>query len=504
MDHQQRLGKPAPNVAQSKLQQEKQMEGEPLNCTHSELCTYLQGLAEGYLATSCLDIIPYARSKSTPIASKSYQHGKKTVVFHGFQSLEMLRPLTASRGEDLLTWFQEDFRARTSVAPEREQASTEREVPCGSTWRESSARYCRNSSSWKTHLCLWDEALESSSLTLPRWGMMRDGVLWERMTQALPTSENESGLWRTPMACDWKNMSCSSQIYLQDQVKMWPTPQAHKTTRSGEIVNADGTPWDGIRKPHSKTSGRPITTALADAVKMWPTPTRNDAVGAGYQRANGNHYFTLPGAVGATKHLPPEMEEKRMRTWPTPVASMAKENQKPRTPGTKGTQTTLAIEAGGSLNPTWVEWLMNWPKGWTDIETNCKHEYKYWKTASAANGDGNLLREMWFNREAGAPPQGQEPNEQPTGEHPSSVFDLPRRRASDASASVMRGLRENLSAEAVETSEIVREFRLQQDSRKELSRVAVGVKCRVDRLKAIGNGQVPSVAALAWRVLGGG
>jgi DNA (cytosine-5)-methyltransferase 1 len=34
-----------------------------------------------------------------------------------------------------------------------------------------------------------------------------------------------------------------------------------------------------------------------------------------------------------------------------------------------------------------------------------------------------------------------------------------------------------------------------------LGRVANGVACRVDRLKAIGNGQVPSVAATAWNVL---
>jgi DNA (cytosine-5)-methyltransferase 1 len=34
-----------------------------------------------------------------------------------------------------------------------------------------------------------------------------------------------------------------------------------------------------------------------------------------------------------------------------------------------------------------------------------------------------------------------------------------------------------------------------------LGRVADGVACRVDRLKAIGNGQVPIVAALAWRLL---
>ena len=35
----------------------------------------------------------------------------------------------------------------------------------------------------------------------------------------------------------------------------------------------------------------------------------------------------------------------------------------------------------------------------------------------------------------------------------------------------------------------------------ELGRVAHGVACRVDRLRALGNGQVPAVAALAWRIL---
>lgn len=41
-------------------------------------------------------------------------------------------------------------------------------------------------------------------------------------------------------------------------------------------------------------------------------------------------------------------------------------------------------------------------------------------------------------------------------------------------------------------------------SEPELGRVANGVACRVDRLKAIGNGQVPAVAALAWDILSKG
>jgi DNA (cytosine-5)-methyltransferase 1 len=40
-------------------------------------------------------------------------------------------------------------------------------------------------------------------------------------------------------------------------------------------------------------------------------------------------------------------------------------------------------------------------------------------------------------------------------------------------------------------------------SEPDVGRVADGVAARVDRLKAIGNGQVPIVAATAWRILNG-
>jgi hypothetical protein len=28
----------------------------------------------------------------------------------------------------------------------------------------------------------------------------------------------------------------------------------------------------------------------------------------------------------------------------------------------------LATQVGGKLNPEWVEWLMGWPLGWTDLK----------------------------------------------------------------------------------------------------------------------------------------
>ena len=91
--------------------------------------------------------------------------------------------------------------------------------------------------------------------------------------------------------------------------------------------------------------------------------------------------------------------------WPTPVHSEARQGLQIRREGKKGTQTSLSTAVltwptprtkgmcggtgswdllnknttveearlmgagnGGQLNPPWVEWLMGWPVGWTDLK----------------------------------------------------------------------------------------------------------------------------------------
>jgi hypothetical protein len=74
-------------------------------------------------------------------------------------------------------------------------------------------------------------------------------------------------LYPTPVSQDWKHRGPNSkQQGLADVVRKWPTPSANKITKSGEIKNSDGTPWDGVSKPHSAKTGKPIQTALADCV----------------------------------------------------------------------------------------------------------------------------------------------------------------------------------------------------------------------------------------------
>ena len=45
-----------------------------------------------------------------------------------------------------------------------------------------------------------------------------------------------------------------------------------------------------------------------------------------------------------------------------------------------GRTSRMGLEAhvGGKLNPTWVEWLMGWPTGWTDLKPLAMDKYRQW------------------------------------------------------------------------------------------------------------------------------
>ena len=37
-----------------------------------------------------------------------------------------------------------------------------------------------------------------------------------------------------------------------------------------------------------------------------------------------------------------------------------------------------AVATGGQLNPDWVEWLMGWPEGWTDLKPLGMDKFQVW------------------------------------------------------------------------------------------------------------------------------
>jgi len=101
---------------------------------------------------------------------------------------------------------------------------------------------------------------------------------------------------------------------------------------------------------------------LGMAVRMWHTPTASDKDG----RPRWDHRAS-PGYVRA-KPVPNLMAQV-MERWRTPQARDGdpRGTQNPEKRKAGGHSVGLDDQVGGSLNPTWVEWLMGFPLGWTDL-----------------------------------------------------------------------------------------------------------------------------------------
>jgi len=58
--------------------------------------------------------------------------------------------------------------------------------------------------------------------------------------------------------------------------------------------------------------------------------------------------------------------------WPTPAARDYKDSAGAKSQAERGRTAgdSLGVSVGGALNPTWVEWLMGFPEGWTDLSAS--------------------------------------------------------------------------------------------------------------------------------------
>ena len=84
--------------------------------------------------------------------------------------------------------------------------------------------------------------------------------------------------------------------------------------------------------------------------RVWPTPT----VCGNYNRKGASASSGDGLATAVLKCATPTA-----RDWRSGKASQATHDKNSR---------PLSEQIGGSLNPTWVEWLMGWPLGWTDLK----------------------------------------------------------------------------------------------------------------------------------------
>ena len=306
--------------------------------------TYLQEQGEESSADNFSDIPQSVLLRLRNTLDESSSKGSETESCLDSLSGMTSAPSTESRGDGKSMLSPADSPARTSAQQVKEQESTASDPGYGEKWPESFAKYDLDSSLWKTHQYSLLEDLELFSETWPRWGTMRDGACWEQTTQARHTSGKGSGYWQTPVADDSVNrlkgkINSRGEPKLSAQVLL-PTP-----TASSYGNNRGG------------SSGRKgeVRLSLASMASQdsWPTPT----VCGNYNRKG----VSKKSGDGLATAVWSKDGKSRMDQLPNRVAY-------------GGDQTRQK----GQLNPEWVEWLMGWPIGWTDLNPSGMVKFQQW------------------------------------------------------------------------------------------------------------------------------
>ena len=158
------------------------------------------------------------------------------------------------------------------------------------------------------------------------------------------TGDTGSRLWATPNTMDYLPQRSIDALKRQaegsrkgrkrpanlreqvnpETVKLWEEPKIWKTPIASDAAN---------REMYVNSRGEPN---LSGQVKLWPTPTQN-----------GN-YNRTPTAQDAKNSTLPPSQIKRSSL----VGDVMRDQTEHQT---------------GQLNPSWTEWLMGFPIGWTEI-----------------------------------------------------------------------------------------------------------------------------------------
>ena len=255
----------------------------------------------------------------------------------------------------------------------------------GSTLRTSFATWDPSGSCWRTcQGSLLEEERPEFSDRWPKSGSMRNGAASQRPKSARRTSVSGGSAWPTPDAqlfqdgadpekhearlqrlkqqCAGRNGN-GAGTPLAMAAKQWPTPQAHdatggKTSEQVERMRANG---------HGVSN-------LNEAAENWPTPTSRSAEDCPSERERNTPSLESQ-AVCATPtahertHSPRQVDHGEQLANQAASNDLTRQAKTTQTRGSDSSQKTRRLPRllRAVLNPTFVEWLMGFPRDWSDV-----------------------------------------------------------------------------------------------------------------------------------------
>lgn len=164
----------------------------------------------------------------------------------------------------------------------------------------------------------------------------------------------------------WPDVVLASKVSEAVSGRRWP--------ESSELCVRDGSlrkmyqPFEVADLPPSfKISTRSGTMRSGTVSPLPPLVRLTDGIGSGSlptPKARDHKGATSIGACKDWNSRGQNLPEAVVRSlFTTPTADDTGHRKKKYAQG----GTALSMQAGGNLNPTWVEWLMGYPTGWTEL-----------------------------------------------------------------------------------------------------------------------------------------
>ena len=282
-----------------------------------------------------------------------------------------------------LTSGQQGSPARMLALPVSERVSKAKEQVCFLTLSDWFAQYDLKSSCWRTSQACLVPGMDEYKQSWPKRGIMLFGISYPLPMSAhyisvnagsasagggesrgpLPTPQSRD--FRTGEGHRWENSERSRNlndaVAHQQGYKMWTTPNCQ-----------DGREVGGKLRPSRIATGRK-TDYLCRQVQIWPTASSRD-----WKDSPGMSREATNPDGSKRKREDQLARAVYARTWPTPNPSDANAANLPHDIGRnylrteaqpdKTLSTPEAHKTHGQLNADWVELLMGFSMGWTDLE----------------------------------------------------------------------------------------------------------------------------------------